>query len=268
MLKLAAGKLNMARPLKRQLLVGARAFPDGNRELDGLKVEVVARITMRADLSRLWRQFRLARYSDTSYPFLCGTAQAAFRYVADVFNAFSSQGVYELTGNTRQVSQRILGLFAAAIIDKGTGIGILALGSHFDFGFAAVEHFSIALRPLRDFSAQFPHFLRDVFIVEQAPVIAVAGIHELIVDVTKIDRFDRDARAFQNPGLHGTICVMMIFDRGAGFYFDEFIALAARLEDIYTDQNIMRFEGRLEDRLYRAVPPADAGCALPAAFAP
>ena len=146
------------------------------------------------------------------------------------------------------MSQRILGLFAAAIIDKGTIIGIRALGSHFDFGFAAVEHFSVTLHPLRDCAAQFPHLLRDVLIVEQAPVIAVAGIHELIVDVTKIDRFDRDTRGFQDPGLHGTICVMMIFDRGAGFYFDEFIALAARLEDIYADQNIMRFEGRFEDR--------------------
>ena len=54
----------------------------------------------------------------------------------------------------------------------------------------------------------------------------------------------------------------MIFDRGAGFYFDEFKAIAARFEDIYADQNILRFEGRLEDRCTGLFCQADAGCAL------
>ncbi len=61
------------------------------------------------------------------------------------------------------------------------------MGSHFHVRFTAGEQFPVVLYPLRYDADSFPDLLCHVLSAKQTTVIAVSGIHELVVDMTKPD---------------------------------------------------------------------------------
>ncbi len=220
----AGRPLDMARPLERHLLVRSQADPPRHRQVNAFEVEVVAGI--RQPL----HEGVGARGEDRA-PGAVGLLDAAVqrRLCTDQLTGTRLQqrrialgGELARQGLPSRIGEQTQRMFGAGRLQPlaqrrvRAGVGMGALIAHADVGHVAVNHIPSLPQPLWNSTHALLHRIGDVQLAKQAAVVAGAWIPPLVVQQIELGARQRQAGAFQHPGLHGDIVQMMLVRRTRG----------------------------------------------------
>ena len=222
---LAGGVEVVEAELEGDLLIGARAGPDGDGEGDGLEVEEAGFAAVFGELAGGGFLVEVGFAAEGAFADalvdeveLVG-GDFAHVVVAGGFQFFDAGGAEAIEGGEGVVGGFFLG---DAVIAEATGEGVLALGAGGDVGFFGLRGDGLCFfEPAGDFLGAGNDFVGEVDFGEEALVVAVAGVDEGVVDVGEGDFAKGDSGLLGDEGLHRDVVVVVVFDGGGGFDFDQ-----------------------------------------------
>src|SRR5437867_887910 len=214
---------DMKRPLVRNLLIRPRPGPNRDREVNSLKVEVIARVRVFGDgRGHIGIDFKLAAARDAPDAQMVFSRQPIFRDVAQVLESILAQLLDDAPAvgkkNTDRVLRTILG---RAETDERAVVGLMAVIPDLDGRHVAAQHPAKAPDPLRDMVLEFLCLAGQVLELEESAVIAFAGVDETGVDVFEEDSARFVACAAEDPVLDGDILEVVILDAPRRLDFHE-----------------------------------------------
>jgi len=207
--------LDVQRPLEDELLIGLRARPDRHRVLHGLEVKVVARVRQLGEVAR--------------------------RALVD--SAEGGVGRFGRRWHDGRPRRPPLALLAPR--EEGALERAPALRPRGDDGQASGEDLLEAAHPPRQLGEQRPHLVGHRDLLEQAAVVSPAAVHEVGVDDGDVDDVERQAGAFDRPGLDRDVGQVVLLEAGRRLDLDHAHAAVAALEDVGAHEHAGVAEGRL-----------------------
>ena len=181
-LELAAPRLHVARPLEDELLEGLRAGPRRHGELHRLEVEVVPGVRQRGEE-------------------LGGRRVDGARRDVDGRGGRAGPGEIELVA----AGAGQLALLLLAERDERALEGAPALRARLDGRQRPGEQLVEAAHPPGDVCHERARLVGDRDLVQQAAVVAAAGVDEVGVDDGHAEHVERHAGAFCDPRLDGHV---------------------------------------------------------------
>ena len=224
----------MQTELVGNLLVGTRAGPDRNGELDRLEVEEIGRqLVGRQVVTRaLAVEVRLAGQRVRLYPLLPlveqlvrNLAQVRFRVLGNP--RFQRRGLHPGQPVNRKFD---LCFLSSAMIQKAAFEGLATVATGTSRRLLALLRDSLCRSdPGLDLGLPAGRLVGEVCFLEQALVVVAARIDPTAVDVGQRDRIETNACGAGDKGLHRSVVAMVVLHAGRRLHFDHAPIRAGRL---------------------------------------